>query len=83
MLFVGYISQAAKLETHGAPACRSFSLEELKEATKDFDISMCLGEGSMGKVTSRLKYDSEIYNILPETFNSDYIFQKFMINLWS
>ncbi|KAL6136124.1 hypothetical protein ACLB2K_061425 [Fragaria x ananassa] len=35
----GYISQAAKLETHGAPACPSFSLEELKEATKDFDFS--------------------------------------------
>ncbi|KAL6139453.1 hypothetical protein ACLB2K_057757 [Fragaria x ananassa] len=47
---LGYISQAAKLETHGAPACRSFSLEELKEATKDFDFSMCLGEGSMGKI---------------------------------
>ncbi|XP_050379440.1 probable inactive leucine-rich repeat receptor-like protein kinase At3g03770 [Argentina anserina] len=45
-----YISQAAKLESHGAPVCRVFSLEELKEATKEFDFSMCLGEGSMGKL---------------------------------
>ncbi|KAM5581955.1 putative inactive leucine-rich repeat receptor-like protein kinase [Rosa sericea] len=45
-----YISQAAKLETHGAPVCRLFSLEELKEATNDFDFSMFLGEGSMGKL---------------------------------
>lgn len=45
-----FISQAAKLETHGAPVCQLFSLEELKEATNNFDFSMFLGEGSLGKL---------------------------------
>ena len=47
----GFISQAAKLGTQGAPACRFFSFEELKDATNNFDSSRFLGEGSMGKVT--------------------------------
>ncbi|KAF3960641.1 hypothetical protein CMV_014667 [Castanea mollissima] len=45
-----FISQAAKLGTQGAPVCRLFSFEELKEATNDFDSSRFLGEGSMGKI---------------------------------
>ncbi|GMY13134.1 probable inactive leucine-rich repeat receptor-like protein kinase At3g03770 isoform X2 [Fagus crenata] len=45
-----FISQAAKLGTQGAPACRFFSFEELKEATNNFDSSRFLGEGSMGKI---------------------------------
>ncbi|KAM1058465.1 hypothetical protein ACFX2B_023105 [Malus domestica] len=45
-----FISQAAKLDTHGAPASRIFSLEQLKEATDNFDSSMFMGEGSMGKL---------------------------------
>lgn len=55
------MSQAAKLETHGAPVCQLFSLEELKEATNNFDFSMFLGEGSLGKVTTRLKDDIKVY----------------------
>jgi hypothetical protein len=49
--FQGFISQAAKLGTQGAQVCRLFSFEELREVTNDFDSSMFLGKGSMGKVT--------------------------------
>lgn len=45
-----YISVAAKSGTQGIPACRTFSLEELKEATKNFDTSTLMGEGSRGKM---------------------------------
>ncbi|XWS60288.1 hypothetical protein CRYUN_Cryun07bG0023600 [Craigia yunnanensis] len=45
-----YISEAAKLGAQGLPACRSFTLEELKEATNNFDNSALLGEGSYGKL---------------------------------
>ncbi|GLT54715.1 hypothetical protein SLA2020_278930 [Shorea laevis] len=45
-----FISQAAKLGTQGAQVCRLFSYEELKEVTNEFDSSMFLGEGSMGKL---------------------------------
>ncbi|KAJ4961906.1 hypothetical protein NE237_021816 [Protea cynaroides] len=45
-----FISQANKLGTQGLPACRLFSLEELKEATNNFDQSTFMGEGSMGKL---------------------------------
>ncbi|KAL0709499.1 hypothetical protein Bca4012_016477 [Brassica carinata] len=44
------ISQAAKLSAQGVPSCRSFSFEDLKEATDDFDSSRFLGEGSLGKL---------------------------------
>ncbi|KAJ6827928.1 uncharacterized protein M6B38_366110 [Iris pallida] len=39
----GYISQAVKLGTQVLPTYRVFSLEELREATKDFDKSSFLG----------------------------------------
>ncbi|KAL4339609.1 hypothetical protein GQ457_08G037410 [Hibiscus cannabinus] len=45
-----YISENAKLEAQGLPPCRSFTLEELKEATNNFDNSAFLGEGSYGKL---------------------------------
>ncbi|KDP46311.1 hypothetical protein JCGZ_10151 [Jatropha curcas] len=45
-----FISQAAKLGTQGAPFSRVFSLEELMEATNNFDSSTFMGEGSIGKV---------------------------------
>ncbi|CAH8327921.1 unnamed protein product [Eruca vesicaria subsp. sativa] len=44
------ISQTAKLGAQGVPSCRSFSYEELKEATVDFHSSRFLGEGSLGKL---------------------------------
>lgn len=51
IFFSGYISQAMKLGTQGSPASRVFSLEELKEATNNFDQSAFMGYGSIGKVT--------------------------------
>ncbi|KAF7801678.1 putative inactive leucine-rich repeat receptor-like protein kinase [Senna tora] len=44
------ISQALKLGTQANPFCRMFSIEELKEATKYFDMSTYIGEGSIGKM---------------------------------
>jgi hypothetical protein len=46
----GCISQAVKLGTQIQPLYRIFSLEELKEATKSFERSAFLGEGTIGKV---------------------------------
>lgn len=54
LYFPGYVSEAAKLGSEGLPACRSFTLEELKEATNNFDMSAIMGEGSYGKVMSSL-----------------------------
>ncbi|KAK9012440.1 hypothetical protein V6N11_040493 [Hibiscus sabdariffa] len=45
-----FISEVAKLGTQGAPVCRLFSMEELEEATNNFDPSMFMGEGSTGKL---------------------------------
>lgn len=50
IFFLGYISETTKLETQSLPPCRSFTLEELNEATNNFDNSAFLGEGSCGKV---------------------------------
>ncbi|KAL2523231.1 Leucine-rich repeat protein kinase family protein [Forsythia ovata] len=44
------ISQAAKLGTQSAPAYKVFSMEELVEATDNFDQLAFLGESSIGKV---------------------------------
>ncbi|CAL5368501.1 unnamed protein product [Camellia sinensis] len=49
-----FISQAAKLGTQGAPLYRSFTLEELEEATNNFEKSTFLGKGSLGKFKERL-----------------------------
>lgn len=46
----GYISQTMKLGALGLPAYRTFSLEELEEATNNFDTSAFMGEGSKGQV---------------------------------
>ncbi|GMI68346.1 hypothetical protein like AT5G14210 [Hibiscus trionum] len=46
-----FISEVVKLGTQGvAPVCRLFSMEELEEATNNFDSSMFMGEGSTGKL---------------------------------
>jgi hypothetical protein len=39
-----------KLGALGLPAYRTFSLEELEEATNNFDTSAFMGEGSQGQV---------------------------------
>ncbi|CAJ1975030.1 unnamed protein product [Sphenostylis stenocarpa] len=45
-----YISEAAKLGREDLPTCRSYSLEELKEATNSFDNSTFMGENIYGKL---------------------------------
>ncbi|CAJ1947604.1 unnamed protein product [Sphenostylis stenocarpa] len=45
-----FISQTVKLGTQTTPTCRQFSIEELKEATKNFDLSNYIGQGSIGKL---------------------------------
>ncbi|KAM7254258.1 hypothetical protein ACFE04_031940 [Oxalis oulophora] len=45
-----FISQNAKLGSESFPACRPFTLEELKEATNTFHSSALIGEGSFGKL---------------------------------
>jgi hypothetical protein len=47
---VGYISQTMKLGALGLPAYRTFSLEELEEATNNFDTYAFMVEGSQGQV---------------------------------
>ncbi|PPD67146.1 hypothetical protein GOBAR_DD35972 [Gossypium barbadense] len=45
-----HVFESSKSEVQILPSCRSFSLEELKEATNNFDSSAFLGEGSYGKI---------------------------------
>ncbi|KAG9452081.1 hypothetical protein H6P81_004985 [Aristolochia fimbriata] len=45
-----YISQSMKLGGLGLPAYRTFSLEELEEATSNFDTYSFMGEGSHGQM---------------------------------
>lgn len=53
VLISGYVSEAAKLGREDLPTCRSYSLEELKEATNNFDNSTFMGENIYGKVISK------------------------------
>ncbi|KAK7336045.1 hypothetical protein VNO77_16573 [Canavalia gladiata] len=45
-----FISQTVKLGTQASPTCRQISIEELKEVTRNFDLSTYIGEGSLGKL---------------------------------
>ncbi|KAG5046150.1 hypothetical protein JHK86_015556 [Glycine max] len=45
-----YVSEAEKLGREDLPTCRSYSLEELKEATNNFDNSTFMGENIYGKL---------------------------------
>lgn len=44
------ISQTAKVGNQSSPSYRVFTVEELEEATKNFNQSSLLGQGSFGKV---------------------------------
>ncbi|CAN1246105.1 Probable inactive leucine-rich repeat receptor-like protein kinase At3g03770 [Linum grandiflorum] len=51
-----YISQTTKLGTLGLPAYRTFSLEEIEDATNNFESSAFIGESSQGQMyKGRLK----------------------------
>ncbi|KAE8715998.1 Leucine-rich repeat protein kinase family protein isoform 6 [Hibiscus syriacus] len=56
-----YVSESAKSGAQILPTCRSFTLEELKEATNNFDNSAFLGEGTYGKFfKGRLENGTEV-----------------------
>ena len=44
------MSQTINTGTFGLPGYRTFSIEELKEATNNFDTSTLMSEGSDGQV---------------------------------
>ncbi|XP_068635502.1 probable inactive leucine-rich repeat receptor-like protein kinase At3g03770 [Aristolochia californica] len=55
-----YISQSMKLGALGLPAYRTFSLEELEEATNNFDTSSFMGEGSHGQMYRGMLSDGSV-----------------------
>lgn len=54
-----------KLGAIGLPAYRTFSLEELEEATNNFDTATFMGEGSHGQVCGCLNVSSSDLIELP------------------
>lgn len=71
-----YISQTMKVGALGIPPFRSFSLEELEEATNNFDTSAFMGEGSHGQMYRGRLRDGSFVAIrclkLKESRNSQY-----------
>ncbi|GMY15089.1 probable inactive leucine-rich repeat receptor-like protein kinase At3g03770 [Fagus crenata] len=58
-----FVSGDVKLGTTDLPVCRSSTFEELKEATKNFDNSAYMGEGSYGMVGFACKASSPTFGI--------------------
>lgn len=50
-----------KIGTQGAPVHKVFALEELEEATDNFNKSMFLGGGSLGEVPLHYPLEHEFY----------------------
>lgn len=47
----GYISETMKMGALGFPTYRTYVLDELKEATNNFNETSLIGEGSYGQVS--------------------------------
>lgn len=75
------ISQAVKLGTQGTSAYRSFSLEELKEATNNFDSLSFMGEGSGGKLYKGRLENGTYVAIRSLTFLKKYSIQNLKVRL--
>ncbi|XP_022954887.1 probable inactive leucine-rich repeat receptor-like protein kinase At3g03770 [Cucurbita moschata] len=69
-----FVSEAAKLEIQGLPLCRTFSLEEINEATRNFHDSTIIGDGSYGKL-----YRGRLENGTQVAIRSLLISKKFSI----
>ncbi|XP_023519776.1 probable inactive leucine-rich repeat receptor-like protein kinase At3g03770 [Cucurbita pepo subsp. pepo] len=69
-----FVSQAAKLGIQGLPLCRTFSLEEIKEATRNFHDATIIGDGSYGKL-----YRGRLENGTQVAIRSLLISKKFSI----
>jgi hypothetical protein len=62
--YKGYISQTKKFGALGLPNYRSFSLEEIEEATNNFDTASLIGEDSYGEVCHcHIVTDCDVYNV--------------------
>ncbi|KAL1314676.1 hypothetical protein HN51_041502 [Arachis hypogaea] len=58
-----FISQTLKLGTQATSFYRQFSTEELKDVTKNFDLSTYIGEGSIGKLY-KAKLENGSYTVI-------------------
>ncbi|KAE8661628.1 putative amine oxidase [Hibiscus syriacus] len=76
-----FISEVAKLGTQGSPVCRLFSLEELKEATNNFDSSMFMGEGSTGQLYKGRLENGTYVAIRSLSLLKKYSFQNLKVRL--
>lgn len=76
-----YISEAAKSGTQGIPAYRVFSLEELKEATSNFDGSALMGEGSRGKIYKGRLQDGTLVAIRCLSLSNKYTTRNLKLRL--
>lgn len=47
--------------SHGLPPYRTFTLEELEQATNNFDTSSFMGKGTQGQVHKGIEYMQSIY----------------------
>ncbi|KAA8540698.1 hypothetical protein F0562_024383 [Nyssa sinensis] len=76
-----YFAEATKLSTQGVPVHQLFSLEELKKATNNFDISTIMGEGSYGKLyKGRLENGTQV-TIRCLTVSKRYTFRNLKLRL--
>ncbi|KAH7512887.1 probable inactive leucine-rich repeat receptor-like protein kinase At3g03770 [Ziziphus jujuba] len=73
-----YISQTVKLGALGLPGYRTFSLEELKEATDNFDSSAFTGEGSHGQLYRGQLKDGSLVVISCQKMKKSQSTQNFM-----
>lgn len=49
-IFIGRVAQTIRLAALGLPPYRVFTLEEIEDATNNFDPKNLIGEGSQGQV---------------------------------
>ncbi|XP_042511276.1 probable inactive leucine-rich repeat receptor-like protein kinase At3g03770 [Macadamia integrifolia] len=76
-----YISQTTKLGTLGLPAYRTFSLEELEEATDNFDSSTFMNEGSHDQIYRGTLSNGSLVAIRCLKLKRRYSTQHFMHNI--
>ncbi|KAL5547191.1 hypothetical protein UlMin_006878 [Ulmus minor] len=76
-----YISQTMKMGALGIPGYRTFSLEELEEATNNFDTSAFMGEGSHGQMYRGMLKDGSFVAIRCLKMKKSHSTQNFMHHL--
>ncbi|GAB2269705.1 hypothetical protein Dimus_004627 [Dionaea muscipula] len=76
-----FISQAVKFGTQEIPQCRVFSIDELNEATNNFDSSTLIGEGSRGKMYKGRLQNGTLVAIRCLSLSSKYTIRNFKLRL--